>query len=78
MKLKEFNLDIIEHTFIDHYKFNRNDLLFDDGLPIIMTEKDAVKCIRFNTENCWYLPIECTISNSLELNILNKLESYNG
>lgn len=78
VSLKKLNIDIIEHTFIDHYQFTENDLNFDDDLPIIMTEKDAVKCSRYDIKNCWYLPIVCKVSNSLELSILNKLESDNG
>lgn len=73
--LKKMNIDVIEHVFIDHFIFKESDLDFEDNFPIIMTEKDAVKCSRFNINNCWYLPINCKISNSLELNILNKLES---
>ncbi len=75
LNLQKYNIELIKHVFLDHYSFSAKDLLFDDDLPIIMTEKDAVKCHRFNIKNCWYLPIECEISNSLELSILNKLES---
>jgi len=73
--LTKLNINIVEHAFIDHYVFAQTDLIFNDDLPIIMTEKDAVKCRRLNLDNCWYLPITCEISNSLELSILNKLES---
>jgi len=73
--LIEIEIDIIEHTFIDHHIFKIEDFIFEDELPIIMTEKDAVKCCRFNIKNCWYLPITCEVSNSLELSILNLLES---
>jgi len=73
--LKSFGIEIVEHVYIDHYIFSESDLSFSDELPVIMTEKDSVKCRRFKIKNCWYLPITCKISNSLELNILNKLES---
>jgi len=76
--LKAHDIELIEHVFQDHYSFTENDIRFNDDLAVIMTEKDAVKCHRFNVENCWYLPIKCKISNSLELSILNKLESQNG
>jgi tetraacyldisaccharide 4'-kinase len=72
--LRKFKIDLIEHVFMDHYIFKESDLKFDDDLSIIMTEKDAVKCRRFDINNCWYLPITCDISNSLELSIFNKLE----
>ncbi len=75
LSLQKNNLELVKHVFLDHYSFNAVDLDFEEDLPIIMTEKDAVKCHRFNIKNCWYLPIECEISNSLELSILNKLEN---
>ncbi len=45
------------HPYPDHYRFRRHDLAFDDGAPVLMTAKDAVKCRRFATGNEWYLPI---------------------
>ena len=33
------------------------DLNFGDALPVIMTEKDAVKCAPFADERCWYVPV---------------------
>ncbi|MFV2060668.1 MAG: tetraacyldisaccharide 4'-kinase [Gammaproteobacteria bacterium] len=74
-QLRKLNIDVIEHVFLDHYVFTENDLKFNDDFAIIMTEKDSVKCNRFGIKNCWYLPITCRISNSLEISIFNKLES---
>jgi tetraacyldisaccharide 4'-kinase len=45
------------HPFPDHYHFRRNDILFDDDAPVLMTAKDAVKCRRFATGNEWYVPV---------------------
>jgi tetraacyldisaccharide 4'-kinase len=45
------------HAFPDHYRFRRNDILFDDEAPVLMTAKDAVKCRRFATGNEWYVPV---------------------
>ncbi len=47
----------IEHAFRDHHKYTSSDISFDDDLPVIMTEKDAVKCRRFATENQWYVSV---------------------
>ena len=30
---------------------------FGDNLPVLMTEKDAVKCAAFADERCWYVPV---------------------
>ncbi len=44
--------------FPDHYAFKAEDIQFDSDLPIIMTEKDALKCLDFATQQHWYLAIE--------------------
>lgn len=55
--LKAARLDIVKHVFPDHYHYTLDDVLFDDDLPVIMTEKDAVKCEEFVLTQHWYLPI---------------------
>ena len=55
--LKENELEIIEHPFDDHHVFTKEDIEFNDGLPVIMTEKDAVKCQYFAGDECWYLQV---------------------
>lgn len=47
----------IAHAFVDHAEFTAADLHFADDLPVLMTEKDAVKCRAFAAENCWYLQV---------------------
>ncbi len=62
--LRNNKLHIISHDFPDHHPFTKNDVIFDDGLAVVMTEKDAVKCINFATENHWYLPISARLPDS--------------
>ena len=59
-------MDIIRHTFPDHYNYLARDLCFDDDLPIVMTEKDAVKCEKFAIPDAWYLPVWARLSNAFE------------
>ena len=47
----------VEHAFPDHHRFEAADLAFGDALPIVMTEKDAVKCAAFATDRMWYLRV---------------------
>lgn len=63
--LRSLNLNIIEHPFPDHYRFQTGDCNFTDNLPIIMTEKDAVKCQSFAQDNFWYLKINLELSKEL-------------
>ncbi|MGB6976393.1 MAG: tetraacyldisaccharide 4'-kinase [Gammaproteobacteria bacterium] len=55
--LRQLGFSIIEHVFPDHYVYRAEDLQFPDNYPIIMTEKDAVKCRNFADERYWCLPV---------------------
>ena len=50
--------------FPDHHHFTLEDFSERSEDPIIMTEKDAVKCQDLNLENTWYLPINAQLDNS--------------
>lgn len=72
--LRKAGFDVIPHFFPDHYFYKAQDLDFSDALPIVMTEKDAVKCMSFKTERCWYLPITSQVNSSFEERLLEKLK----
>jgi tetraacyldisaccharide 4'-kinase len=48
---------LVPHPFPDHHPFVAADLEFGDAAPIVMTEKDAVKCKRFAKPSHWILPV---------------------
>ena len=75
--LKEAGLSFEEHSFADHHAYQPSDLTFSDSIPILMTEKDAVKCRSFATTNMWYLPIEADLPALLKDNICEKLRNLN-
>lgn len=56
--LRELGWQPQEHPFADHARFVAEDLQFGDDLPVLMTEKDAVKCRSFAPEHAWYLQVE--------------------
>ena len=44
--------------FNDHHHFTAEEFrMFNDSLPLLMTEKDAVKCRDFAGDNWWYVPV---------------------
>jgi tetraacyldisaccharide 4'-kinase len=55
--LRESGLNLYEHPMPDHHPFKPGDLNFGDDLPVLMTEKDAVKCAAFADARCWYVPV---------------------
>lgn len=56
--LRQQSIAIIPHVFPDHYQFRPEDLDFGDDLPILMTEKDAVKCMRFARDGFFVVHVE--------------------
>lgn len=57
-ELEAVGVQVIRHPFPDHYRFQPGDLVFEHGLPVLMTEKDAVKCGAFADPRCWYRPLD--------------------
>ena len=53
-----------QHSFADHHQFSVSDLLFDDQLPVVMTEKDWVKCAGFARQHMWYLVVDADLAES--------------
>jgi ATP-binding cassette, subfamily B, bacterial MsbA len=68
--LRELGLEPIEHSFPDHYQFTKSDLLFGDNLPIVMTEKDSVRCHDIDIPNLWFLKVESDLPGEFAEKIL--------
>jgi tetraacyldisaccharide 4'-kinase len=61
-ELRAQGLQVREHPFADHHAFGAADLNFGDELPVLMTEKDAVKCVPFAAARMWYVPVTAEFS----------------
>ena len=48
----------IPHAFADHAPYSAEVLNFTPSLPLVMTEKDAVKCRAFAQPDWWYLAVD--------------------
>lgn len=59
--LRAAGLDVVEHAFADHHAFNASELDFGDGLPVLMTDKDAVKCQPFALPHWWRVPVQAEL-----------------
>lgn len=78
--LRARGLEVLEHAFPDHHALSAADLDFGDGLAVLMTEKDAVKCRGLAQPRLWYVPVEAAFSEAdarrlLEL-VTRKTESF--
>lgn len=59
--LRSQGMQVIEHAFPDHHAFVPADLAFADGRPVLMTEKDAVKCLAFAQPHWWMVPVRAIL-----------------
>lgn len=55
--LSRYGLKVIKHPFDDHHFYSPEEISPDDDLPVLMTEKDAVKCFSFAQRRHWYLQV---------------------
>jgi tetraacyldisaccharide 4'-kinase len=60
--LRARGVDVVPHAFPDHTRFRRDDIRFADELPVLMTEKDAVKCARFAGPQHWYVRVDAVLA----------------
>lgn len=75
--LRDMQLELMAHAFPDHYAYRAGDLDFGDDRPILMTEKDAVKCQTFASDRCWVLAVEARPDAQLGEQILRRLKEKN-
>ena len=72
--LQRAGMHVIEHPFPDHHAYSREDFAaFEPGLPIIMTEKDAVKCRGMKLPNAWYLSVDAALPAAFQREIVEEL-----
>jgi tetraacyldisaccharide 4'-kinase len=77
LQLARFGLKVVPHPFSDHHAFRAEDFAFGDSDPVVMTEKDAVKCKRIVQENTparfWVFPVSATLDSAFERRLLERL-----
>ncbi|PMR68703.1 tetraacyldisaccharide 4'-kinase [Halomonas heilongjiangensis] len=56
--LEGLGVEATLHPFADHHDFRGEDLAFDDGRPVVMTAKDAIKCRGLAPPDSWVLEVE--------------------
>ena len=61
---------VTPHVYADHYNYTADDLNLLLGKPIIMTEKDAVKCRELVDVDAWYLKISARIPEAVTESVL--------
>jgi tetraacyldisaccharide 4'-kinase len=60
--LRFYGLDVMPHGFADHHVFTARDLDLPGKWPILMTEKDAVRCAAFANDRLGFVPVTAQFS----------------
>lgn len=59
--LRDYGIGVVPHAFDDHHAYTAQDLQFGSQLPVLMTEKDAVKCAPFASAWSYSVPIDAEL-----------------
>lgn len=68
-------VDVVPHAMPDHHKYSIEDISFKDDLPVIMTEKDAVKIKEIAGDEHWYLEVSAVLPDNFVSQLREKLET---
>ena len=52
---------ILKKALADHHTYSGHEFEFENDFPILITEKDAVKCDSIKKDNIWVVPVEATV-----------------
>ena len=77
LQLARFGIKVVPHPFADHHPLRAEDFAFGDSDPVVMTEKDAVKCKRIVAGNpqaqFWVFPVSASLDPAFEHWLQEKL-----
>lgn len=73
--LQQHGIQLMEtQAFQDHQSFSPELFAkFDKNRPLLMTEKDAVKCMTFAEEYWWYVPVTTEIQGEKAQQFIQKI-----
>jgi tetraacyldisaccharide 4'-kinase len=71
--LRSLGIEFEAHAFRDHHAFTPRDIAFAGADAILMTEKDAVKCAAFASDECWALRVDAVPDAALGAFVLTRL-----
>lgn len=73
--LRRRGLEVVPHAFPDHHAFTPGEIRFGDHLPVLMTEKDAVKCRQIAGPEHWFVPVSAVPDPALGKAILGAVQA---
>jgi tetraacyldisaccharide 4'-kinase len=76
--LRGFGIAVVPHAFTDHHRYTQADFEFGSRLPVLMTEKDAVKCADIAGDDWFSVPVQAELPEAFWVALLDKLRAARG
>ncbi|HEX4928160.1 MAG TPA: tetraacyldisaccharide 4'-kinase [Burkholderiales bacterium] len=76
--LARLGLEPLPHPFPDHHPFRAEELEFGDALPVVLTEKDAVKLRAVARAHWWVLPVTARLDAAFGDWLTRRLDEFRG
>jgi tetraacyldisaccharide 4'-kinase len=74
--LAKLGVKPVPHPFPDHHPFRPEELEFGDGLPVLLTEKDAVKLRPVARPDWWVLPVTAKVDPAFGDWLIRRLDEF--
>ncbi len=71
--LRGMGLAVVPHAFPDHHAYVAADLQFGSDLPVLMTEKDAVKCAAIANDRHYAVPVEAQLPEAFWVALIDRI-----
>lgn len=71
---RDYDMRVLRHPFPDHHVYRLQDLQFWPALPLLMTEKDAVKCAAFGLDDAWAVSVDAELGPAGDVLVRQLLE----
>lgn len=74
--LRSQGIPAVTRAYPDHHAFSPSDVADWPPGPVLMTEKDAVKCSRLAGEDHWFVPVEARCDPDFLGALTQRLEAF--
>ena len=71
--LRALGIAVVPHAFADHHRYVAADFQFGSDLPVLMTEKDAVKCTALATVRYYSVPVRAEMPEAFWVALMDRL-----
>lgn len=76
--LRAQGLTVIGHAFADHHAFVPQELTVAGDAPLLMTDKDAIKCQSFARPGWWRVPVRAVLDDDFIVALCRRLDEAAG